>query len=334
MRVPRAWLLATSCVMAWGVVSLAQDREFAAIGRIERPADLVHAQGTRLYVVAESTLNIFDTANAASPRHLGVHTFPEHVRAVAASGSMVYAATDFYGLRILDAADAKAPVERGSLPLQGGILTITTAGPGLVVTTNLSEGVQIVDVSNPAAPALLTSYFPDGYPQDVAATGRLLFLTDASTGLHLIDLTTPKSPEVIGTLPTTLKRLGSSETPAMPSPAVAIIAPTAASPLNTAVVLNKVTGLIEVYDVTDPRKAGKVGTIQMPGRSQCFTAQGPTAYVCAGDGVHLVGVSQPSSPSRAGMFKTAQAPQHLAVGNAHVFVALGRGGVAIFRQPL
>ena len=327
MRVLGTWCLAASFAAGWGVVSPAQDREFAAIGTIEKPADFVHVQGTRLYVLADRTLHIFDTANAASPRHLAAHTFAEHVRTVAASGSMVYVAADFYGLRVIDAADGAAPVERGSLRMQGGILEMTTAGPGLVVTTNLSEGVQIVDVSNPAAPALATSYFPDGYPQDIAAEGRLAFVTDTSTGLQLLDLAMPKSPEVIATLPTTLKRLTSGESPAMPSPEIAIASAV------TAVVLNKLTGLIEIFDVTDPRKAAKVGTFQMPGRMHCLAAHGSLAYVGASDGLNVLDVSRPSSPTLVGRFKTAQAPQYAAVGNGHVFVALGRGGVAIFRQP-
>jgi hypothetical protein len=329
MRVLCAGLVAASCLTSSGAAGAAQD---PAIGTIEGSAELVHVEGTRLYVAAERTLRIFDTADASSPRRLGAHTFPEHIRALAVSGTIVYAAGDFYGLRILDAADPAAPVERGSLQMRGGIMTMTTAGSGLVVTTNLSDGVQIVDVSNPAAPAQLTSYFTDAYPQGVAGAGQLLLVTDASTGLYLIDLTTPKSPELITTLPTTLRRLGSSESPAMPSPDVAIAAPkTAASP-TSAVVLNKVTGLVEVYDITDPRKAAKIGTMQLTGRSQCFAARGSLAYVGAADGVHMVDVSTPSSPKSAGVFKTAQAPQDIAIGDTHVFVAVGRGGVVIFRQ--
>jgi hypothetical protein len=182
--------------------------------------------------------------------------------------------------------------------MRGGILTMTTAGPGLMATTNLSEGVQIVDVSNPAGPELLTSYATDAYPQGIAAAGCLLLVTDTSTGLYLIDLTMPKSPALIDTLPTTLRRLGSGESPAMPSPDVAIAASaTDPSPAN-AVVLNKLRGLLEVYDIADPRKASKKGSAQIAARSQCFKAGGSLAYVCAADGVHVVDVSKPSSRRR------------------------------------
>lgn len=206
-----AGFLAAACLTASGAVGRAQDAQLSAAGTIEGPAELVHVEGTRLYVAADRTLRIFDAADASSPRRVGTHTFPEHIRALSVAGSMVYAATDFYGLRIVDAADAAAPVERGSLQMRGGVMTMTTAGSGLVITTNLSDGVQIVDVSNPAAPAQLTSYFTDAYPQGITANGQLLLVTDASTGLYLIDLATPTSPELITTLPTTLKRLGSSE---------------------------------------------------------------------------------------------------------------------------
>jgi hypothetical protein len=331
MRLVGAGFLAASCLTASGAAGHAQDAQLSTAGTIAGPAELVHVEGTRLYVAAERTLRIFDTADASSPRLLGTYTFPEHIRALSVTGPMVYAATDFYGLRIVDAADAAAPVERGSLQMRGGVMTMTTAGAGLVATTNLSDGVQIVDVSNPAAPAQLTSYFTDAYPQGITAHGQLLLVTDASTGLYLIDLATPQSPELIATLPTTLKRLGSSESPAMPSPDVAIAAPKAGASAVSAVVLNKVTGLVEIYDIGDPRRAAKIGSLQLTGRSQCFAARGSLAYVGTADGVHLVDVSKPSSPMPAGVFKTAQAPQDIAVGDTHVFVAAGRGGVVIFR---
>lgn len=310
----------------------AQAPKFARVGTIDGPAELVQLRGTSAYVVADKTLRIFDVASPSAPRRVGAYTFPEHIRALTVSGALVYAAADFYGLRIVDVSNPEVPVERGSLPMRGGILTIAMAGRNVLVTTNLVEGVQIVDVSNARAPVLLTTYFTDGYAQAVAASGPLAYVSDSPTGLYILDLSNASSPAVMSTLQTTIKRLGSGEMPAVPSPLVAVSEQAAASAARTAVVLEKMTGLVELFDVTNPRKAPKIGEVGTSARSQCLAVSGFWAYIGVQDGVQILDLSDRSKPALAASFKTRQPPLSVAVADSLVFAAVGPGGVEVFRQ--
>ena len=61
------------------------------------------------------------------------------------------------------------------------------------------SGVDFIDVSNPAKPASLGSFFLDGYARAVAAAGLIAAAVDAPTGLYLFDFTKAARLEVVGT---------------------------------------------------------------------------------------------------------------------------------------
>jgi hypothetical protein len=315
-------------------VGAAQSPAVAAIATIEGSASLVQVEGTRLYVIGDRQLHIFDTVNASSPKRLGGFAFSESILGMTVFDSKVYVAAGVHLLRVIDASNAEAPVERGTAKIKGGFRAFSLSKPNLVVMTTDMEGLEVLDVSNPGAPTpVSTNLFTDSYSQGVAAAGRLVIATDSSTGIYIFDMATPKSPEVIGTLPLVFKRLSKDLPPVVASPEVAIAVPSGASLPTMAVALNKLTGLVEVFDMTNPRKASKTGTIQLSGRMQCLAASGSRAYVGAGDGVHVIDVSRLSGPTETGILETSQPPQSVAVGDDYVFVALGRGGVAIFQRP-
>jgi len=80
---------------------------------------------------------------------------------------------------------------------------------------------------------------------------------------------------------------------------IGISAPAPPSPA-TAVVLDKLIGLVELFDVTNPRSAMKMGAVGTKGRSQCLAVRGSRAYVGGLDGVQVVDFSNRSTPTIAG----------------------------------
>ena len=58
-------------------------------------------------------------------------------------------------------------------------------------------GLQIIDITNPAAPALLGSYDTVGDAYDVCAAGDYAFVADGAAGLHVIDIMNPASPSLL-----------------------------------------------------------------------------------------------------------------------------------------
>jgi hypothetical protein len=336
IRVSGRWFAAAATVTALAHVALAQAQTGnAPLSTIDVPANYVRAERSRLYVAADKTLNIFDVANPSVPRRLGGYTFPENVRAMIVSGGIVFVSAEFNLLRIVDATDAAAPVERSSLPIRSGIRTMAMSEPGLIVMTTSLEGFEVIDVSNPSSPARIASnLFTDSYSQGVAASGRLVLASDSSSGVYVFDLTSPKSVEVIATLPHTYARLGKDVPPAWISPDLAIAAADGWTAATTAIVLDKVTGHVEVVDMRDPRKPASVGAIDLESRAQGLALRGSRAYVGTRQGVQIVDVSTPARPTRVGAITTSQSPQDIAVSDAYVVVAFGRGGAGIFSNIL
>jgi hypothetical protein len=337
IRVRGGWFAAAAIVTALVHVAFAQSQtgKAALLSTIDAPANYVRAEGSRLYVAADRTLNIFDVTNPSTPRRLGGYTFPENVRAMIVSGAIVFVSAEFNLLRIVEATDAAAPVERGSLPIRSGIRTMAMSEPGLIVMTTSLEGFEVVDVSNPSSPARISSnLFTDSYSQGVAASGRLVLAADSSTGVFVFDLTSPKSAEVIATLPHAYARLAKDVPPAWISPDLAIAAANGSTAATTAVVLDKVTGHVEIVDVTDPRKPASVGAIDLGSRAQGLALRGSRVYVGTRQGVQIVDLATPANPARVGAIGTTQPPQDIAVSDPYVFVAFGRGGAGIFSNIL
>ena len=312
---------------------LAQTLTLAPVGVIDGPADLVQVQGKYAYVIADRTLRIFDVTNFSAPQRVGVFTFPEHVRAFSVSRSVIYAAADFFGIRIVDASSPAAPVLRGSLPMRGGLLLVALAGANILVATSLVSGLEVVNVSEVARPVLLTSYFfTDGYAQAVAASGQLAYATDSAGGLYIIDLSKPDSPAAVSVQETTVMRLGSGDMPAVPSPLVAVSESVAAPSLKIALVLERIGGLLQIHDVSNPRAPVKVTTFRTQVRPQTLGVRGSLAYIGGPDGLQIVDFSNPSKPVLAGSFKTAGPAQDVALADSLVLAAIGKGGVVVLRQ--
>ncbi|MGZ4778145.1 MAG: hypothetical protein ACXV5L_03055, partial [Thermoanaerobaculia bacterium] len=62
-------------------------------------------------------------------------------------------------------------------------------------------GVAIVDLSNPAAPALVTIVSSAGAARSIDAAGSTLAVANGSSGISFIDVTSPAAPRVIGSQP-------------------------------------------------------------------------------------------------------------------------------------
>ena len=61
-------------------------------------------------------------------------------------------------------------------------------------------GLQVVDVSDPAALSIIATLGGLGTVKDIALDGTLLY-AGSTTGLHVIDVSDPASPELLGSAP-------------------------------------------------------------------------------------------------------------------------------------
>jgi Ca2+-binding RTX toxin-like protein len=66
-----------------------------------------------------------------------------------------------------------------------------------------SSGLQIIDISNPAAPTLAGTYDTPGYAQEVQVVGNYAYVADGGSGLQIIDISNPAAPTLAETYDTT-----------------------------------------------------------------------------------------------------------------------------------
>lgn len=309
----------------------AQTPDLSRIASINGPAELVQVDGKALYVVADRTLRIIDVTNPSVPQAAGAFTFPEHIRSFAVSGSHVYVLADFHGIRILDVSSPASPVLRGSLELKGGYFTIVLFDKNVLLASSILAGLQIIDVSDVAKPALLTSYFTDGYTQSISVSRPVAYVVDDPTGLYVIDLSNPRSPAVVTLVNLNVPRQKGPG--AITTASVAVAEAVAGRSPKMAVLLDSTNGLLLFYDVSSPAAPVKMSSFSVPAGSEALVVRESLAYIASGrQGLQIVDFSNPSKPVDSGTFKTMQPAHDVAVSDSFVFVATGSGGVIIFRS--
>lgn len=107
-----------------------------------------------------------------------------------------------YGLLVLDVKDPTRAVTVAQLQLPGIPMGVAVAGNVAVVASCAPNAVNIVDLSEPAAPALLASVATASGPRDVVVQGTLAYLAcyDSPSGLLICDFSSPLAPALIGEL--------------------------------------------------------------------------------------------------------------------------------------
>ncbi|MDD4909741.1 MAG: hypothetical protein PHR44_03575, partial [Candidatus Omnitrophica bacterium] len=150
------------------------------------------------------------------------------------------------------------------------------------------EGVlKVVDVSDPAAPALVGSLDTSSYAYDVYVSGNYAYLAGSNAGLQIIDVSDPAAPALVGRLDTSGFARGVHVSG------------------NYAYIANDKAGL-HIVDVSDPTAPTLVGSIELNGTSKTVCVSGNYAYVaCWSGGLQIIDVSNPASPVLVGSFDTS-----------------------------
>lgn len=151
-----------------------------------------------------------DISNEAKPVLLGSVFLEGYSRYLAVSGSLVYAVDSPVGFYILD--PTKPPLD----PV--GAVQTPESGYGRIISIGISEpsdtktptvavvsggrALQVYDVSNPAAPVLLTRYATPGKGPRMAMKGRLAYVADNTEGVQVVDFSTPSKPRIVASYKT------------------------------------------------------------------------------------------------------------------------------------
>lgn len=151
-----------------------------AVAVLDAPPEGLTAAGGRVFVAAhEAGVRIFDAELAPAGEIVG----PQNAWSVAIEGDTAYVA-DASGLLVYDVA--AEPVPMGSLALAGTPRELAV-GEGRAAIPAGAGGVHVVDVADPAAPALIATLPTPGSALDVWLDGSFAYVA-AWNDLRVFDL--------------------------------------------------------------------------------------------------------------------------------------------------
>jgi len=172
------------------------------------------------------------------------------------------------------------------------------------------EGLQVIDVSDPANPRRVGGYDTPGGAWGVAVSGQHAYVADGLAGLQVIDVSDPAKPRWVGGYDTS----GNAYRVAVSG--------------NYAYVADLDAGL-QVIDVSDPANLRRVGGYDPSGASG-VAISGHYAYVAALDaGLQVLDVSDPANPRRVGGYDTSGRADDVAVSGHYAYVADAWGGLQV-----
>jgi hypothetical protein len=264
------------------------------------------------------------------------------------------------------AAEAQDCIDYG-----GGIRTLARLdleNPGLgiavagdyVYLANWSEGLRIVDISDPALPTVVGSVAGQGIADDVEVSGGYAYMIDGG-GLRVIDVSDPANPVIVGSHPMAYAQaiyvfgdyayVTSGFPEPMPPPVYHgwihvfdISDPTSPTRVGESEEWGRVTGIavrdgyafvggsgLAVVDVSNPALPFFVEEISLPGSwSVGVTLNGDYAYVANREaGLQIVDISNPALPVQVGSADTPDDAVAVAVAGGYAYLAEYDGGLAV-----
>lgn len=178
-------------------------------GALKMPgqAKNVAIYGTKALVADHmSGVDYLDISNPAQPKRLGSFFLDGYARDVVAAGPLAFAVDSPSGLYVLD-LDRPDPIESAVSTQQSAStpsfveISDASSSPRLVCIVGAGL-LQFYDVSNPAAPAKLSTLKTPGRPVRATLKGKLAYVADGLEGVQVVDLSVPATPKIVGSFKT------------------------------------------------------------------------------------------------------------------------------------
>jgi hypothetical protein len=293
------------------------------VGETTRNATGVHIANNLAFItyVVEragsygSEFQIVDVRNAATPA-MRSSSVPglngaRDVHVVNNLAYVTFASPDAGGLAIYDVSVSASPVLRSTFAMQAPeqVYVANNRAYVTVYAEGFEEpGLQVIDVSNPTQPTLLSHYVGD--ITSVQVVGTLAYLGGHS-GLQIVDVSNPAAIAKRGMLRTSGEATG-----------IAVVGERA---------LVSAQGGLHVVDVAAPAQP-KLRNSNITRRVLDVEVAGTTAYlydVANGPALQLADLSDPAHPALRGRFAVSFVINDIEVMGTTAYLAAGNNGVQI-----
>ena len=264
----------------------------------------VRTAGRYAYVAAElGGLRIYDVSNPAAPALAGVYA--GYFRDVALDGTYALLdAYDFSGLSVVNVADPAHPTLVKAQALPGGNAAEVDLVGGTLYVASLLLGVQAVDVSAVAAPALVGTYIA-AQPTDLVVSGQRVFAAAGFAGLLVYDVSAGKSA-------------------LYPSSArVQCVA------LSGATLLLGKNGSVEFVDVSHPLTPARIATLSVGYNVTAIAAASGYAFFGAGATFGVIDFRNPAAPAATATLPIVGISNAVALDTHYAYLAQDTGGLKI-----
>jgi hypothetical protein len=173
------------------------------------------------------------------------------------------------------------------------------------------SGLQIINISNPAAPTLAGSYDTNGYAMGVEVVGNYAYVGDRDSGLQIINISNPVAPSLSGSYNTTGEAVG-----------VQVVG-------NYAYVADSDSGL-QIINISNPAAPNLIGSYDTTGTAYAVQVVGNYAYVTDNDsGLQIINISNPAAPTLTGTYDTTGGAYWLEVVGNYAYVSDWYSGLQI-----
>jgi hypothetical protein len=182
----------------------------------------VSVLGNRAFVANHNSgLDVIDISDPAKPKLLGSTDLDGYARDVATFASFAVAVDNPSGVYVFDARgeapfDPVATLQSATAPQQveateiagARIAVLAGSAPYDPLRTETGKprvrggAVQLVDVSNPAAPVLTATHATAATGRRLAVNGSRVYVADGEVGLRVLDITAPSNPVVVASYKT------------------------------------------------------------------------------------------------------------------------------------
>ncbi len=258
-------------------------------------------------------LQIINVQDPARPALVGTWDTDGTAESIALLGNYAYVADGPSGLKVVDVSKASAPQQVASMTTSGYCRGVSADGKLVCVGNLYDGGFQVMDITNPASPALLATMKYTMYNEgwNVVVNGNQLSVIDYFSGIGFFDLSTPHKPKMTGFYPT-------------PSTIVA-----AAAQDKIIYAVGELSGLC-LLDSSDPAKLRRLATTTAFRGVQGLAVAGDLAYVTDRWSVRVFDVRNPSEARQVQAIKIPSGvPRAIIVQGSLVYLTADHAGLYI-----
>lgn len=296
-------------------------------------------------------VHVVDVHDPLHPAVVDTQNPPASARAVALAGEHAYVADWGDGLRVLEIARRAEPLTPGTELASTYYATdIEVAGDRLYLT-NVYNGIEVVDISDPMTPVLLGTCDTDN-AGGLDLAGDRLYVADHDNGLKVISVADPAHPVQVGSYTGTgnyydvtvvgdyllvanqvvgLTVLNITN-PAAPSSVAHLATHDWAWEIvvagNVAYIADYRAGLT-VVDITDPANPTLLANLNVAGDITGLEVAGDHVYAASNLGMYVIDVHTPHAPTLVGTYPTAGPARKVVVQGDRAYLTVSLDGLHI-----